>query len=58
MCHLVDSETLSDIMRFVLKVKGELWKNGPCQVRKLFLEKKLSFTDIKSTYTFHMKNKI
>ena len=43
---------------FGSKVKGELWKKGPIEVRKLFLEKKIEFSDIGSSATFHLRTKI
>ena len=44
--------------KFGSKVKGELWRKGLCEVRKLFLEKEITFVDIKSTSILHMRNKI
>ena len=43
---------------FGSKVKGELWKKGPTQVRKLFLDKKVEFSQLGGQPTFHMREKM
>ena len=43
---------------FGSKIKGELWKKGPCAVRKLILGKDMDVADLGSSSTFHMRSKL